>query len=847
MKNITTTLLMAALVCGLSLGITSCKDDDKDDSGDDGQEQLSEEQQEQNNAAYAILDNLADLSSANDNFLAQTFEPTIGTADDGDASTRIVNTNDMETAAMRFADLVGGADINENTASYTWTDDELGSMTYTKTNDGKSWAMVDVNIKQVPHLQKIIYRSPEQADNNGKFKGTAYYRFGDVVKKVNAAGAEEYWICVRPAFGPEGKDKSHWVTIDALPKENVWTYKGSNGIDYALPTGLGDNHEHSQNFAEMLFAMCFPEEWEHNIVNNLKKIPMFHDFDKDNLKYHRRFFWERVQKAWTNSNASNNNSGVSIMQTIFGQGGTLAALRGMLKSADGLNLLTNGYSWWTKSSNKPTLYRYRFVNGADKESNMHKEPLKKDVFKNYSSVSAEVIKSKIKLNCKDDYCTATDIGWSVPQFFGTASKHYIIRHATGAELSTDKKEDPKEPLKGVTEIYRYNKYYDITDLSVEPETFDEGGAPSSMQVSNAPTNGEGTYLPGDVVEDEEGSRWFCIAGSPYSNSTYPMVTDRNAWFISFDGVKTNNDVATNIVKEEDLPELCVRLGVAMNFLSSNIMPSNDYKLDFENNSLGVIGKHILDYAGVDLLKMFNGVDSTWTVVNYADKKVVNSRSFSLSFNIAYVDGQTNRQAIARIIYDQTQAGNQRGAFKTMSGKHFDSWRLLCYKHYETYNPSLIELTADEASVQMTKWQALWPMTNDKITLQDAADQTMVNKYGSVIKWQKYPRTVAESSISPEDCLWKNGKFATDKRSIFNEPVLFLRFMKVEDKKGKTPNLISTDNRRLSIVHLQNDKAAYKSENQSRWVAMYISIGSLKQFYIDNQSGNVPAIAGLDIF
>ena len=848
MNKITNTLLMAALVCGLSLNITSCKDDDKDDTSDDGQEQLSEEQQEQNNVSYAILDNLADLSSANDNFLAQTFEPTIGTADDGDAGTRIVNTNDMETAAMRFADLVG-VDINENTASYTWTDDELGTMTYTKTNDGKSWAMVDVNIKQVPHLQKIIYRSPEQADNNGKFKGTAYYRFGDVVQKKNAEGTQEYWICVRPAFGPEGKDKSHWVTIDALPKENVWTYTGSNGINYALPTGLGDNHEHSQNFAEMLFAICFPEEWENNIVNNLKKIPLFHDFDKDNLKYHRKFFWERVQKAWSDPdvaiNELNHHTGISVFNSIFGSSVNLDSFRSMLNSQDGLNLLTNGFSWWTKSSNKPTLYRYRFVNGADKESNMHKEPIKGGLSK-YHSVSAEVIKSKIKLNCNMDYNAATP-GWTVPEFFGTENKHYIIRHATGAELSTDKKEDPKEPLKGVTEIYRYNKHYGITDLSVEPETFDEGGAPGSLQVSNAPTNGEGTYLPGDVVEDEEGSRWFCIAGSPYSVSTFSMVTDRNAWFISFDGVKTNNDVATNIVKEEDLPELCVRLGVAMKFLSSNNSPSDDYTLDFKNNSRGVIGNHILDYAGVDLLKLFNGVDSTWTVVNYADQKVVNSRSFSLSFNIAYVDGQTNRQAIARIIYDQTQAGNERGSFKSISGKKFDTWRLLCYKHYETYNPSLIELTADEASIQMTKWQALWPMTNDKITLQDAADQTMVNKYGSVIKWQKYPRTVAESSISPEDCLWKNGKFATDKCSIFNEPVLFLRFMKVEDKKGKTPNLISTDNRRLSIVHLQNDKAAYKSEIQSRWVSMYVSIGSYKQFYIDNKSGDVPAIAGLDLF
>ena len=529
MDRMMKSLLMVAIVCGLSLGITSCKDDDKDDSGDDGQEQLSEEQQEQNNAAYAILDNLADLSSANDNFLTQTFEPTIGTADDGDAGTRIVNTNDMETAAMRFADLVGGADINENTASYTWTDDELGTMTYTKTNDGKSWATVDVNIKQVPHLQKIIYRSPEQADNNGKFEGTAYYRFGDVVKKVNAAGAEEYWICVRPAFGPEGKDKSHWVTIDALPKKNVWTYTGSNGINYALPTGLGDNHEHSQNFAEMLFAICFPEDWESNIVNNLKKIPMFHDFDKDNLKYHRKFFWERVQKAWTDPkaviNELNHHTGISVFNSIFGKDCGLNYFQTMLKSNDGLNLLTNGYSWWTKSSNYPKLYRYRFVNGTDKESNMHKEPLKKDVLKNYSSVSAEVIKSRIKLNCDSDYYNIATPGWTVPEFFGTANKHYIIRHATGADLADDKKEDPKEPLKGVTEIYRYNKYYNITDLSVEPETF--------VNVKEVEYNKRAYYMVGDVVKDENGILWFCVQpsghGDPDLFGKYPY-----SYFVSFD-------------------------------------------------------------------------------------------------------------------------------------------------------------------------------------------------------------------------------------------------------------------------------------------------------------------------
>ena len=220
--------------------------------------------------------------------------------------------------------------------------------------------------------------------------------------------------------------------------------------------------------------------------------------------------WECVQKAWTAVHEK--SKGFSLFSAVFDL--EIDQMQTMLKSADGLNLLTNGFSWWTKSSNKPTLYRYRFVNGADKESNMHKEPIKGG-FSKYHSVSAEVIKANIKLNCLEDYIEG-NLGWVESGFFATSNKHYIIRHATGAELSTDKKEDPKEPLKGVTEIYRYNKYYDVTDLSVEPETFNEGGDPISMQVSNAPTNGEGTYLPGDVVEDEEGSRWFCIAGSLYS-------------------------------------------------------------------------------------------------------------------------------------------------------------------------------------------------------------------------------------------------------------------------------------------------------------------------------------------
>ena len=536
--------LFAALLCGLSLTVTSCKDDDDNDLSPEEQEQQAQEQAEKEMMAFNVLDYLADMSNAPEDYLTGSYEPTIGVADGADASTRIVNTNDMATAAMRFADLAG-ASIDENTQTYTWSNDELGTLTYTKTNDGKSWATVDVSIKQIPHLQKIIYRSPEQADNNGKFDGTAYYRFGDVVKKQNADGEDEFWICVRPAFGPEGKEDSHWVTISSLPKNNVWTYKGSNNIDYALPTLLGDNHEHSQNFAEMLFAIFFPNEWENNVINT-KGITMFHDFDKENIMYHRQYFWQRVQKAWTNPNAltndSGNPSGISLLKTLFGTDGTAEYFKTMLKSADGLNLLTNGYSWNTTFSNKPTLYRYRFTNGEGKESNMHKEPIKGGVFSNYHSVSAEVIKAKITLNCIKAY-TLENPGWFVPGFFGTNNKHYIIRHSTGAKLSSDGKEKPKEPLKGVSEVYRYNKYYGISDLNQDPEVLKSSYyADDKEQQDISDFSGDSYYKVGDVFKDQKGSTWFVVneAGHIYDNSPYSEL-------ISFEGIEIDGKgSATNI-------------------------------------------------------------------------------------------------------------------------------------------------------------------------------------------------------------------------------------------------------------------------------------------------------------
>ena len=103
-------LLLAALVFGLSMSVTSCKSDDDKNDNNNGQ---SEEQQEQTleqqdlaNARFAVLDQLADVDTLQENFLSETFEPGIGMPDGDDESTRIVTTNTMEMAAERFANIV---------------------------------------------------------------------------------------------------------------------------------------------------------------------------------------------------------------------------------------------------------------------------------------------------------------------------------------------------------------------------------------------------------------------------------------------------------------------------------------------------------------------------------------------------------------------------------------------------------------------------------------------------------------------------------------------------------------------------------------------------------------------
>lgn len=452
--------------------ISSCSEEDAFSSEEQTELNAEQKANEQANKSSRFWDVVGQLVSDFDyttDYYDKTFEPIIGVEDPSDPNTRIVSTNTSDLAADRFASLVNNRNIDENTATYTFEDEEVGKLIYNQVNDGSSWATVDISIKQVPHLTKIIYRSVGQGSTQGCFKGIAYYRFGDIVSRVREDGEREYWVCVRPSFGLEGKGDSYWVTMSPLPAKNIWSYVGSNNVNYQLPTGLGIHEEHMQNLAEMLFAICYPSKWCENISNysevnkygNPTGLPIFHDFNKNNIKYHNRYFWQRVQDVWKD----NNYSGL-----LFGC--KLDGIADMLTSK-GLYLLYKGYSWNTCIDNGPTLYQAHFSNGNNTGSNMHvkvlSRPHKDVIFKESPEKDLEFDIAQL--------LTEGYPGVVYKDFFGDDTPRYVVRFATGRELAGGTY-DPQQQLSNCKDEYRYNSSNGIEYLLTnEPTITQKPAAP----------------------------------------------------------------------------------------------------------------------------------------------------------------------------------------------------------------------------------------------------------------------------------------------------------------------------------------------------------------------------------
>ena len=459
--------LACLLCCHLmaALTLTSCKDDDNDSlSPEEQAEKQQAELTEKATKFWNVVGQLVGTTQATDDYENRTYEATIGTAVSGNETVRRLFTNDLETAADRFCNLAGldEGTVTTETASYTWSDPDVGTLTYTKTDNSASLATVDVNIRQVPGLRQIVYLTPEQAGDNSGDYYNCYYRFGDVISRKNSSGIDELWVCVRPSFEPEKKGDSHWITLSPLPKENILEYTSSNKKTYRLPKNLGVNYEQMQNLAEMAYAMASPGDWLKNIADNPrtsifnKGVPMFHDFDKSKITYTSSEFWERVSQGWSDASVQVSDKNTNLWYAVFGMSRTDMQGRIVLNKG-ALRFIHSSAKWSTWTSNSPTIYEAVYRNGSKEKSNMHEEA-------RTSYTTQVVYKGSPSLDVKLDFVEeiTPDANFIInTAFFKDDDRHYVIRHATGKELAklTNTTYSSKAPISGYEEVYNYNKKY----------------------------------------------------------------------------------------------------------------------------------------------------------------------------------------------------------------------------------------------------------------------------------------------------------------------------------------------------------------------------------------------------
>ena len=844
MKKQFNLLLMAALVCGLSFGLTSCKDD-KDDGGkgDDPEELIPATETEEAMAAYTWLINMTDAEEFGDDWASKTYEPTIGVESKNQANTRIVVVADLDQAKLNFAS-ISGFSISELSISQSQTIEGVGTLTWTPSATGASnLATVDVSTKLIPHLTQIVYCTIDQVGDNGGYKGTAYYRFGDVIEDADGY----FWVCVKPAFGTGkgAQQTSYWInilnrdpnngknsqgTVPPIPKENMETSydKVYNDNTIILPTKLQSTKEMTHNLANLVWALLYPEHYHKTVGDDGVGIGGYE------YKYNGEEFVRRVARMWKEN---------GIWEKLFNR------TYDEMKQINKLNFYYNGYHFTPKIHLGSSNLGCAIVMGTEQYEKSYVTTTKQDEEKNLE-MKEKGAGFDMRRYCSDpeqnpDCAKSGKAGYAPAKQFSSENGYWIVRMKTGKQI-IGKLTQPSvyAYLTNTTELYRYNASYNIAAGDNTPVE-DESTLNDSKNVSNAPDEGKGgTYMLGDVLQDaDKGGRWFCISGSP-QHEMLPGATDNEAWFISFDYDRSNNDFA--YYQEEQMPEVALRFMEFIGYLSSlknvGTTPTGTYSLDLENGKLGRIGEHIKEYTGVDLCKMFSRVDSTWTFLDYTAYMPTPSKSTSYVFNVGYNYSPYSKDVpIARCIIDYTQAGDKRSAQK----KPFDEWHFRCYKHYETYDPSRITLTQAEVEVGMTKWQAAWPITDDQMRISDVTSQEKLNKYAKGDKWQKNPRTNVESKAYASDYIWENGAFKTDKTTLFKEPVLMFRVMKIKDKGGKKPYLYDTSGNYYKVVHLQNDATLYHSATQAMWVSSY-GPDSQANFFLDNKLYPLKKIDGLGL-
>ena len=436
--------LIGALMCGLSLSVTSCKSDD--DNGNGGDNELVEDGLSEEDAlAWSWVSVMTDETTQETGWQSKSFDVTIGLQSDNDPAARLIIVSDLDEAKASFAS-IAGCSPEELNGSKTISAGNYGSMTWNISEPGApNIATVEVK-SPLLKITKLIYCTEEQSpDNAANITGNCYYRLGDVVEDTDGF----YWVCVRPSFLGKKNNDSYWVNIfnaaesgrgvktgklPGIPQSNIYSkynnVKKYNNNTILLPTGLKENRQQNYNLANLIWALINPDDYLNNIkksATGLAGLPS---------KYHGKQYLKMVNEKWKE---------FGIYEKLFNR------TKEQMGEFDAFYFFYNGYHW--KQGTTAGVWMYLSEGYEPKYSGKVNDD---DILFEMKEAGYGFDVRRYASDPKQDTkCASTNGKKMAPakQFDGD-NAYWVIRVVTGKQL--DKNYKPYKEMGSVWTTYSFN-------------------------------------------------------------------------------------------------------------------------------------------------------------------------------------------------------------------------------------------------------------------------------------------------------------------------------------------------------------------------------------------------------
>jgi hypothetical protein len=794
MKKAFRYVLMAVLTVGLSLSVTSCKDDDNDNGNNGGTEAVDDQTSLEEYQLRSMMANFAGVD-ASEVVLTKTYEPEIGVVDDeSKPNVRSIAVGTIEKADETAVMLLSALGIdNQSPAGFSYSSDMVGTASYQHGGgDANTLATINLALKQMPGLVQL--RLTKTAGENAN--KLPRYKVGDIVKYKN-----HYWVCVFEA--PAYKAPAYFVTFDHTGdlhkkstfnwtlswKDTYWQYDtpmaDANILSYWLANFVLNDDGWQQVKSNYEYAVnnkagyqLRDEDLEQLIPTTaVKRNNFVNQFFKADLDSDIPFVTDMVSKSHTDLSYA--ESEIDIWEE-YDKG------KGHLKAP--VELLCNNTRYSTNlRSNNQFWVPYLFL-CPKTQVNTFSNHLRDLPSQNTSKFTFSVITPSVRFTSKEleSQLGTNEVAimtaaryWEHEYFDGnnwllfdftkdwrnfpntefTASDVWISRCVTSKSMSIV---DKGVTASGFTDVYVAREddlnnvgSYDYADLET-------------------PFEGEPYYKFSDVYQDENGHRWFVINNAGFYNTGYG---DKGFYseLISFDGLTPSADkgTITNLPTRDQAIRAAVWLWCFFN------QSSLDLKVDDRNTlnpgkltGLGYSVFNILDNCDFDIRMLMQQVRSH-------KPELANREPFHL-MSIAYRDASdtSGKQRLLRFVKNSANELRQ---------PTFYIW--------DTYvnNPDSI--------TEAYETDAYGPYN---IYLQDIADQQFVSSYAKDYyavqplygkdSWKEKTNNPARNYRTAADAAakdvtnylynrdkWHNRTFPTD---MWNSPVVMFRMTAVYDRGPK---------------------------------------------------------------